>query len=541
MSKRKQSQAQTTSQSKTDAHSRQNTRVQPSPADALLQTLPALSNNVNALAMETLQQQFGNDAVSDVVQNIQRKPDGTIQRGILDELFGNDEENESDQEQDPEEAALQEFLDRGMMPNADGQNVIGAGGLGGFNAKFDPESRALIVTVNVGINFHHALGIDPTSGVVYPENAWFQAGDASEMTKLVTASTNIMTDFPDISDRVNEVNTRWRWSSAEEDPWMAQYRQAVEGAWGGQHYFQSQRWDSLQSNVRVNVNVHKGSQDGDHCSARILKTPPEAIGAYVSRGTTGSATDQGLFMSSSGVTQSEFSFLRYQLRFPNNSSDLTRAVGTMHSNDAGPAYLNKFIADFQAADPTAGNPIQVIGRASATGDAERNRVLGDERATAVEQHLRSNGLNGSIDRVSRVNEADVGAGESAAWRRVDIIVGSGEGQNTAAHEFGHMIGLGDEYSSPNTGFYPGAGTPVPVGNQSAHHSLAQAMGGGVTGALAENSDSMMSVGNTVRPQHYATFHKAIEAVTSEQWEYGGSMQGTRLPAAVSVPSDTAVA
>jgi hypothetical protein len=56
------------------------------------------------------------------------------------------------------------------------------------------------------------------------------------------------------------------------------------------------------------------------------------------------------------------------------------------------------------------------------------------------------------------------------------------------------------------------------------------MGGGVPGAVAENTDSIMSVGNTVRPQHYATFHKAIEAVTGESWQYGGSARGEVLPA-----------
>ena len=109
--------------------------------------------------------------------------------------------------------------------------------------------------------------------------------------------------------------------------------------------------------------------------------------------------------------------------------------------------------DFKAGRPTEGVPIKVIGRASATGDPARNQTLSEQRARAVASYLQANGLTGSIDRVTEVGAGTEGATEDAEWRRVDIIVGSGEAQNTAAHEFGHMIGLGDEYAAPAGGFH----------------------------------------------------------------------------------------
>jgi len=47
------------------------------------------------------------------------------------------------------------------------------------------------------------------------------------------------------------------------------------------------------------------------------------------------------------------------------------------------------------------------------------------------------------------------------------------------------------------------------------------MGSEVRGAVTENTDSIMSLGNTVRPQHYATFHHALQETTGEKWRYGG--------------------
>jgi hypothetical protein len=101
------------------------------------------------------------------------------------------------------------------------------------------------------------------------------------------------------------------------------------------------------------------------------------------------------------------------------------------------------------------------------------------------------------------------------------MVGDGRTQVTMMHETGHMLGLGDEYSSPAGGFAPGAGTPGNIGAPVAHSGLAAAMGNGVPPAVSENNDNIMSVGNVVRPQHYSTFMEALTNVTAKAWHYGG--------------------
>jgi hypothetical protein len=502
----------------------------------------------------TLQRAMGNRAVRGIlaregVEAAVGETIGTLQRGILGQVMREDGEDggggaTAEAAADPEQQALQDFLDRGMMPDADGENIIGSAGMGGFNAKFDPDERKLIVTVKVGINFHHGLFIDPTLGLVIPDASGFTADDADALAGMWTQAANVTSAFPNIPDRVNEVNTNWRWANDEKDGWMIRYENAVRDVWDNRHFFQSRRWEELQSNVQVVLDVHEGAHEGDHCSARIIKTPPGGMDtAYVAAGSETSATDQELFMSSSGTGPNPANFLRYSLQFADGSASVWRARGTVHSTDRGPRYLRKFIADFQEGRRGQGVPIQVIGRASASGDAERNRRLSERRAANVANFLQANGLRGAVRRVSHVGTGSEGATEDAEWRRVDIVVGSGEAQNTAAHEFGHMIGLGDEYSSPRGGFYPGAGTPVNIGSPATHNAMAQAMGGGVQGAVGENTDSIMSVGNTVRPQHYATFHHALEEVTGEDWEYGGASPGRvrTLPATGGPEPTTAVA
>ena len=93
-----------------------------------------------------------------------------------------------------------------------------------------------------------------------------------------------------------------------------------------------------------------------------------------------------------------------------------------------------------------------------------------------------------------------------------MVVGSGAQQAVAAHEAGHMFGLQDEYTAPFSGTGVARGTATDPG-------LGRAQG--LPGAVAENTDSIMSVGNAVKPQHYATFLEALKHVTGlSDWAIG---------------------
>ena len=91
-----------------------------------------------------------------------------------------------------------------------------------------------------------------------------------------------------------------------------------------------------------------------------------------------------------------------------------------------------------------------------------------------------------------------------------ITVGDGKAQTVVAHESGHMFGLDDEYT--------GKGAYAP-GKSTEHTKLAASEG--MAGAMHAKSDSIMSEGAKVRPQHYTTFLDALKFISGvNEWDIG---------------------
>ncbi len=82
--------------------------------------------------------------------------------------------------------------------------------------------------------------------------------------------------------------------------------------------------------------------------------------------------------------------------------------------------------------------------------------------------------------------------------------GATEKQKGAIHEFGHMIGLGDEYNDGTPGID--------------HAAMVQSALGKV---LTEGkTNDIMSSGNSIEKQHYITFLDALRTITSDNtWKY----------------------
>jgi hypothetical protein len=95
-------------------------------------------------------------------------------------------------------------------------------------------------------------------------------------------------------------------------------------------------------------------------------------------------------------------------------------------------------------------------------------------------------------------------------RGVHLTLGDGKAQVVAAHEFGHLFGLPDEYAAPFRA----------PGTRADDNDAAAKMGGpnAPSGALVENNDNIMSEGSVVRPQHYSAFLDALRKVTGlSEW------------------------
>lgn len=422
--------------------------------------------------------------------------------------------------------ALDAFLKKGKMPDAKGKDLVAPTGLGGFNAMFDPADRTLYIRLNFAMDFQDGLVVDEGTGAVGVNAAGLAGKNAAkQITQLTTAAANLMSDIPDKAARVAEVKNNWQWQPAQTGPWMTEFQTAVAGAWGGKHHFRSKKWAELLASVKVVINTRSGPKTAaDHVGGLIIKVPDNfALGAHVSSGDTSKANDSGMVIGST-ATKPIKNLLHTQVFFENGSASLATAKAAFvgkpaSSRVAATDFLKRYIPTFKAADPDNAEAIRLIGRASSTGSAAFNQTLSQQRAAAVEKYLEDNGLNGPKERTTASAEGDTGATDDADFRRVDMLVGSGEGQGVAAHEVGHVMGLDDEYATGNDSLIKGTGAPV--GTPTGHDDLAKKMGGGVKGSVNENNDNIMSLGNSVEPQHYATFHYALEQVTSESWEYAG--------------------
>jgi outer membrane protein OmpA-like peptidoglycan-associated protein len=426
---------------------------------------------------------------------------------------------------------LQQFRDHGAYPgDALGQTITPETGLGGFNARYDPVSMTLAITVNIAMTF--------VDGITLNGNR-FVANDPGLQPLVDRANRTRGAARQQLIQRVQD---NWQWHG-QEDAWMQTYKQSVADAWSKRFTFQSTKsgWQAQLANVQVVINTWKDVATGGasgatappagavqpvHCHARILKTRDDntSVNAEVGGGDAANATDQTLTLGS-GQAITTAQNLTTTIWFPS---------GTAALQPAQRDTLRRFIISYQAPTGGSGSSIDITGHANTTGgNPERNQKISEDRANAVAEFLRTTTVEGktlanAATRIRSVTGAGTtGATESPDWRRVDIVVAGGQGQNTAAHEFGHMIGLGDEYAT--TPKHDSHGNPVTdptgrhisrglitgtggeVGDATTHNDLSQRMGLG--GSVAENNDSMMSLGNTIRPQHYATFMQALRNVT----------------------------
>lgn len=148
----------------------------------------------------------------------------------------------------------------------------------------------------------------------------------------------------------------------------------------------------------------------------------------------------------------------------------------------------------------------VEGTAGPTDTVADKKGLSSRRAKAVQAYLRSQGM--PQHPVSARGLGDKGASEAKVTAVVDPKFKSNP-FDVLPHEFGHMLGLGDEY-------------PYAVGDKKApsdHHALVQEhFGKDYADQVAQQADdpsaNIMFYGNDVRVQDYVTFWSALGDATS---------------------------
>lgn len=400
---------------------------------------------------------------------------------------------------------LRTFRTKGPIPaDAAGTTVAPSTGMGGFNARYDPKSMVFTITLNIGMNFPDGTKITGNRVTATQNTMDSSAVGINRMLSRLRGEKR--------TKALEQVKEQWTWAGAG-DPritdWMANYRGNVMSAWssaGTGIIFPGSRpgWDSQLTRVDVVVNTQNvtGAAPGTpvpgpqpmHCKADIYKTPDEDVfGAQVTGADTATGTPEKLELGS-GQVVAESHILTQSVHFANNSSILS---------DNAKDGLKRWIISFQATPGTPGDNIAITGHANTKGEKTeagraRNLDLSFDRAQAVETFLKTTSVEGSLLRNAATRITGIagvgagGAGEEADWRKVDIVVGSGQGQNIAAHEFGHRLGLPDEYAStpkrdaagnivndPKGNPISGglvSGTGDDVGTKTGHGALATNMG-----------------------------------------------------------------
>jgi outer membrane protein OmpA-like peptidoglycan-associated protein len=401
-----------------------------------------------------------------------------------------------------------------LTPGAPGAGLNNAPG--GFDAEYDPATGELVVIMRCGVEFTDGIS---RAGVARP-------GLQSQLDRA-----NAMPE-PQRRARL----AQFRWSEDKSDPERVAFKSGVEsqieGFWGGRHEFflRKRGWSWLGATVRIDLQVtDKEDVPNAHLTMRPVKVPDDvSLGANVEPGQLENAQDQVMNLSSNLDASSNF--LNHRVTFGVNSSAVTGAQATSLQQ-----VIDTFKGAEQAGRPGVADtrsiqtPVVLTGHASATGSPEHNQILSEQRVDSVADFMSRNGFVNVVTRVGGTGAGDTEAagGERTEDRRVDIVVGSGGSQNTLAHEFGHAFGLGDEYANTplvSSGLGRNTGTPQ-MGDDATHDTLVKQMqdagGTPLAGAVCEPTDSIMSVGDVVRPQHYATFHASLTEITAQSpWALG---------------------
>jgi len=163
-----------------------------------------------------------------------------------------------------------------------------------------------------------------------------------------------------------------------------------------------------------------------------------------------------------------------------------------------------------------GHHQQVVHPAGATAAQKKAAIkqakqLSKERADKVFQVLKA-GRATVAHKTTRSGVGDAGAAPAAAWDKADIVSALPPGfkshRRSIEHEFGHMIGIGDEY----------ANDPKKIGTEAKHYDLTKKAFGqpyaDVQAKKVSESESLMAVGSDLRPHHYVTLWDALATMTS---------------------------
>ena len=393
-------------------------------------------------------------------------------------------------------------------------------------------------------NALHVQRDDPAPALrqFHPGAAWIHAGNRFDLrydpvgplpkTGKATVTLKINVEFKDFERSMmrRPEFRRHRWTSAQrakfawpEDKkreWVGKFSQAVADGWKEKHAFvlDEPGFEKYRATCDVQVkHVDKPEEANTRVTAQWVPPGAPRLRSSVSGGGSGAELD------ARDVDEPE----THQLP----AVAVVRQIGPFDydSSELNPAVLAG-IAAFEAAirrqqepgRPLAGSPDDIVlgftGRASSPGSIPHNKKLAEARSSAVTDKVMNDIAVGFA--------VGMGVGEGHAtddpkFQRVDATAAKGTGpevrQNVAAHEAGHMFGLGDEYVEEVP---PKDVLAKFQGDRASHDADVRSTMGDEAAdeLLVQDGASMMSRGSEVKPGHYVYFLTALNKATGHTWK-----------------------
>ena len=313
--------------------------------------------------------------------------------------------------------------------------------------------------------------------------------------------------------------TQFFWTDAQKAKFSEEYRNRVATRWSFQHTFHSKKpcWPFTASPYIAPRVV--GDAADAHFDVTVRKGPSGSSFKAENPGTPGwrgtgrideEDNKEKAPFNSKSVARSERERLERAITAAGASPILfAKDSAVIQSGEL--LKLRTLAAAMTAKNPSdPAIPITISGFASSEGVLSRNEKLAEDRANAVADALLAAGVPQPL---VIVGSGPVGAPNDAANRRVDLVPsttfeGSYTGNRFAPgeHEFGHAIGLPDEYNNFTTG---------KLGDkQTAFTNLAQAAGVAPPDQWGDKTSSLMASGVDVLPRHYLTLWEALGQMTS---------------------------
>jgi outer membrane protein OmpA-like peptidoglycan-associated protein len=286
---------------------------------------------------------------------------------------------------------------------------------------------------------------------------------------------------------------------------------------------------NIQAKVVVDIVRMDDSASGSpHQTITVYKTPPKAdrLRSSVTGDTSELDWRDPMPDKKEKYTDVEDRpvYMWQVLPFDNNRADINPAIQGLLDGDVLPGleawrpwlYLARLIdKDLLKLS------VRIIGRTSISGRKKYNKTLGQKRMKAVGKYMSSKSPWLKEHDAVGGTAGESGMENDEKSRRVDIhawINRKDPGsvtQNTAAHELGHMFGLGDEYEDTDE--------KRVMGDKPSHY---EDVSKEIDTAAAEqtrvmDSENIMSTGSKILPAHYVPFVDGLESLTKTGWTIQG--------------------